>query len=230
MKAKIILSLSMLLIAMSVSAQGVVIRKTDGSSITIPYAELDSIVTYKAENDTVVKVSDAVDLGLPSGLKWATCNVGATSPEQFGGYYAWGEIEEKEVYYYENYLYNNKDIGTDISGTQYDVAHVKWGNGWRMPTRDELDELRSNCTWTWSQYNGIKGMLVTGPNGNSIFLPASGWKGYPGYVGVGECANYWSSTYSTNQWAYDLGFGSSAAGDITEGTCNGGQSVRPVKD
>ena len=102
-----------------------------------------------------------IDLGLPSGTKWACCNVGATQPEEYGGYYAWGETEEKEVYsedtykYYQNGSYVN--IGSDISGTEYDVAHVNWGSDWVMPTHDEQMELLNNCTSEWTTLNGVNG-------------------------------------------------------------------------
>ncbi|MBR6715028.1 MAG: hypothetical protein IKI83_01085 [Prevotella sp.] len=131
---------------------------------------------YGQEQD--VKV--AVDLGLPSGLKWASCNVGATKPEEYGGYYAWGETEEKEVYSWSNYIHCDGSkktchhIGDCISGTEYDVAYVKWGGNWRMPTKEEMDELIKNCYKEYIDYNGIKGCLFIGPNGKSIFLPLAG--------------------------------------------------------
>ena len=151
-----------------------------------------------------------VDLGLPSGLKWATCNVGATTPEEYGGYYAWGETEEKENYSWETYKWCN---GSENTMTKYcidsyygtvdkktvlepedDVAHVKWGGNWRMPTRVEQRELLNSCTWKWTTLNGVNGYNVTGPNGNSIFLPAAGYRdgtdvNFRGYYG-----NYWSSS------------------------------------
>ena len=132
-----------------------------------------------------------VELGLPSGIKWATCNIGATKPEEYGGYYAWGETEEKSYYDWDTYKWCN---GTYNSLTKYctdsgsgrvdnktvldpedDVAHIKWGGSWRMPTRDEIKELNDNCTWQWTTLNGVNGYRVTGPNGNSIFLPAAGY-------------------------------------------------------
>lgn len=120
---------------------------------------------------------EAIDLGL--SVKWANCNVGASSPEGYGGYYAWGETEKKIDYTKSSYQYYNSkgwylNIGSSICGTQYDVARVKWGGSWRMPTREEYKELYDKCTWKWTTYNGVKGQLGTGPNGNSIFLPAAG--------------------------------------------------------
>lgn len=121
-----------------------------------------------------------VDLGFPSGILWAAYNVGASSPEEYGGYYAWGETEGKESYTLENYKFYNSGtnsfefIGSEISGTSYDVAHVKWGGGARMPTFAEVKELLNNCTFKYGTYNGVKGDYVVGPNGNSIFLPFAG--------------------------------------------------------
>ena len=121
----------------------------------------------------------SVDLGLPSGTKWASYNVGATKPEEYGGYYAWGETEEKEVYYESNYEYykygSYVDLGHDIGGTEYDVAHVKWGGNWVMPTFDDIAELDYYCTHEWTTLNGVNGCKFTSKiNGNSIFLPAAG--------------------------------------------------------
>ncbi|MBQ8422787.1 MAG: hypothetical protein IJY36_00810 [Coprobacter sp.] len=160
---------------------------------------------------------EAVDLGL--SVKWATCNIGASSPEKFGGYYAWGETEEKESYSWDNYKYwtdNNgdgkyyiydedgdlrvdeselTDIGENISGTEYDVARVKWGDNWRMPTQGEKGELVRKCTWTWGDYNGVNGWHITGPNGNSIFLPAAGYRTEELIsAGTQSGTDYWTAT------------------------------------
>ena len=119
----------------------------------------------------------AIDLGLPSGTKWACCNIGASTPMDNGGYYAWGETEEKETYNWDNYIhYSNgtvHDIGFDIAGTQYDVAHVKWGGSWVIPSLGQIKELFDNCTYTYTRIetDATFGALFTGPNGNSIFLP-----------------------------------------------------------
>lgn len=134
-------------------------------------------VEYTEDNPNNAQVSsgEAVDLGL--SVLWASCNVGATSPEEFGDLYAWGETETKSSFSEYYYLYYNKDtysyidIGKDIGGTDYDAAHVKWGGNWRMPTPEEIEELRSKCSWKWSTINKATGYIVTGTNGNSIFLP-----------------------------------------------------------
>ena len=141
----------------------------------------------------VINGHEYVDLGLSSGTKWATCNVGATTPEEYGDYYAWGEITTKSEYTREN----SRTYGfkmNDISGnSSYDVACVNWGGAWRMPTEQEMDELEDDCAWFWTTQNGIDGMKVYGPNGNSIFLPAGGFCDGSSR-GVGEVCRYWSST------------------------------------
>lgn len=121
-----------------------------------------------------------IDLGLPSGTRWACCNVGAETPEDLGGRYAWGETEEKFTYKWDNYIHCDgteetcHDLGECISGTAYDVAHVKWGGEWRMPTIDQVRELFNNCSYEWIAVNNVYGGKVTGPNGNVIFIPSPG--------------------------------------------------------
>ena len=181
-----------------------------------------------------------VDLGL--SVLWAAYNVGASSPEEYGGYYAWGETEEKESYTRENYRFYNSEtysfefIGSEISGTSYDVAHVKWGSGARMPTFTEVDELVNNCTFKSGTYNGIKGNYVKGPNGNSIFLPFAGWRDYDVLYGEGYYGSFMSGTYYDDNYS----FCSNSYGFLCEEdygdwydyypTCEEGDSVRPVKD
>ena len=191
----------------------------------------------------VAPLYEAVDLGL--SVKWATMNVGATSPEEYGGYYAWGETEEKEYYDWSTYKWCNGSYDTQTKyctdsyyGTvdnktvldpEDDVAHVKWGGSWRMPTKAEQDELHNNCTWTWTTLNGVNGYTVTGPNGNSIFLPAAGYRNGTGVNYGGSNGLYWSSSlYSNNSFnAYDLYFYGGSCGWYYDGRCNG-HSVRPV--
>ena len=188
-----------------------------------------------------------VDLGLPSGTKWAACNVGATKPEEFGGYYAWGETEEKSNYSWSTYKWCNgsydsltkyctsSSYGTVDNKTvldpQDDVAHVKWGGSWRMPTLDEQEELLNKCTWSWTTQNGVNGYKVTGPNGNSIFLPAAGYRYGTEASYRGSYGYYWSSSLRGNSSddAFCLYFG---GGDHDWGSSYRyfGQSVRPVCD
>ena len=176
-----------------------------------------------------------IDLGLPSGTKWACCNVGASSPEAYGGYVAWGERWEKGEYTFWNYAHFNNDklsyyqIGSDISGTKYDVAHVEWGDSWRMPTIDEVKELVNNCSWKWNTYNGVNGQMVTGPNDNKIFLPAAGYRSTGLYL-AGKWGYYYSSTCneSGTSRVYQLYF---SEGSVIwlHNPPDVGQSVRPVQ-
>ena len=144
----------------------------------------------------------AIDLGLPSGTKWACCNVGASCPEGYGGYYAWGETEEKSYYDWESYKYYIENtytceyIGSDIAGTSYDVAHVKWGGSWRMPTAEQRWELLDNCSSEWTVENGVSGRRFTGPNGASVFLPAAGYRFRDDLYSAGYCGVCWSSSPS----------------------------------
>ena len=189
-----------------------------------------------------------IDLGLPSGTLWACCNVGANKPDDYGGYYAWGETEEKDVYSWNTYIHRNNndrtcyDLGSDIAGTQYDVAHVRWGGSWVMPSHEQQMELLNNCTLTWTTVNDIYGCIITGKNGGSIFLPeagyAAGYLGNDGYICYGCSGNYWSSTQypSVSFQAYSLYFSlnfDSSQGDELEffssyDDRNLGLSVRPV--
>lgn len=175
-----------------------------------------------------------IDLGLPSGTKWACCNVGAHSPEQYGGYYAWGEVNEKSVYNWETYQYGSSrdncvSLGSDIAGTQYDVAHVQWGGSWVMPSFDQIEELLNHCSSEWTTENGIYGRRFTGSNGGSIFLPAAGFRSNGDLYFAGWDCGYWSSTQSPDYsyHAYYLYFHSGDAG-WSLSSRNGGQSVRPV--
>ena len=163
-----------------------------------------------------------VDLGLPSGILWATCNVGASSPEEYGDYFAWGETKPKAEYNWETYKWceNSDDellvYEDDIALTKYcidsdcgdvddktilelsdDAANANWGGDWRMPTAEEIEELRDNCTWDWIIQNGVNGYSVTGPNGNSIFLPAAGYRGGSDLDEAGSYGGYWSSSLAS---------------------------------
>ena len=136
---------------------------------------------------------DYVDLGLPSGVLWATCNVGASRPYDYGNYYAWGEIKTKYSYDESNFDAIDKGVFDDIANTYRDVACLDWKSAWRMPTKTELDELVRQCTWKRVAFGGRNGYQIIGPNGNSIFLPAAGGREeslkYEGLFG-----GYWSST------------------------------------
>ena len=170
-----------------------------------------------------------VDLGLPSGLKWATCNVGASTPGDYGNYYAWGETSTKSEYTVYNCISIGKSWG-DIGGnSSRDAARANWGGSWRVPTKSEFQELIDNCTWTWTTQNGHKGYKVTGKNGQSIFLPAAGYHDSYGLCFDGVYGDYWSSTpyVSFTDRAYGLFFGESY-GRVDWTLRNFGHSVRPV--
>ncbi len=198
-----------------------------------------------------------VDLGLPSGLLWATCNVGADSPEDYGDYFAWGETQPKDTYNWSTYQYSNgghyiyeedfaeyypyltKYCNDDYYGyngftddlttllPEDDAATANWGSGWRMPTKEECQELYQNTTVTWTTQNGVNGRLFTASNGNSLFLPAAGYRGSSYLYDAGSSGHYWSSSLDTGypDCARGLGFSS---GDIYGYSRSYGFSVRPV--
>ena len=169
-----------------------------------------------------------VDLGLPSGLKWAKCNLGASKPSESGDYYSWGETAPKAVYDWATYKWmqagksewkyitkytiadgNTEAIWYDSSGAFIgdnktvldaadDAATANLGSPWRMPTFDEFKELIDKCTWIWTTQDGVNGYQVDGPNGNAIFLPAAGYRGISGLISAGSVGFYWSSSLGTD--------------------------------
>jgi surface protein len=211
-------------------------------------AVIDIILGRNAEPEPE---HDWVDLGLPSGTLWATCNVGANSPEEFGHHFAWGETEPKDVYDWSTYKWCNGSYTTITkycTNSEYgyngfvdnkteldledDAAYVNWGPSWCMPTVEQQQELYQNCSSVWTTKNGVNGRLFTGPNGNTLFLPAAGgrWDGSLYYVGSYGC--YWSRTlytcFSRSDLAYNLDFTSGYVG------CDGddriiGFTVRAVR-
>ena len=192
------------------------------------------------EIDTVIFTATAtisegdcrfVDLGLPSGVKWYTCNVGANAPHEYGNYYAWGETTTKSEYTEENSVTMGQPMSDFSGNVTYDVATANWGSTWRMPTKAEMQELENNCTWTWTAQSGINGMRVTGPNGNSIFLPATGYCDGSSRYCVGDWGCYWSSTPDEMDTgcAYSLLFVSVNHYVYWNGRSRG-LTVRPVSD
>ena len=196
-----------------------------------------------------------VDLGLPSGLKWATCNIGAYFPTDNGGYFAWGETSTKSYYgwgnlkycidthlghFFSKYIPSNQSnfwfgSGSPDNKTNLDLsddaAHQNWGGKWRTPTREEWKELESECNWVWTTESGKIGYKVTGKNGNSIFLPAAGeWSGDINSRGSEGC--YWSSTLASfnPECAYHMSFQS--AGHSVDGALYRelGYTIRPVTE
>lgn len=230
-------------------SQGFYVYTKDGQRQDYPSENVDSIVFYeKTVEDDVSAPGEAIDLGLPSGLKWASCNVGASSPEEYGGYFAWGEIEEKSDYSWDTYKWCkgssnsmtkyciNSNYGTvdnkTILDPEDDVAHVKWGGNWRMPTLDEIKEFVYYCSRKWTTYNGVNGLLFTGPNGNSIFIPTAGCRVGTEVKHRDLYGNILSaSLYSNNnELMYTLNFSNDY---VSWDDCYGrgtGRSVRPVSD
>ena len=219
-----------------------------GSNRVITWYPLEEYDSFVADN-VRFKVEtysghEYVDLGL--SVKWATCNIGANKPEEYGDYFAWGETAAKSYYFWNTYKYCN---GTARAQTKYntnsnygivdnktqlnhsdDVAHAKWGDDWRMPTDAEWTELREQCTWTWTALKGVNGYKVTSKrNGKSIFLPASGYY-YERYLyNAGTYGNYWSKSLSTQEpcSALFVYFSSSSVFRNYTLRCEG-RSVRPV--
>ncbi len=204
---------------------------------TRPYAKAYGIYFY-GEGESIW-----VDLGLPSGILWAKYNVGATSPEEYGGYYAWGETEEKDSYTWENYKYGEKiwseaendwvwhvtGLPYTICNTQFDVAHVKWGNGARMPSLEEANELVNNCTWNKHTYDNTQGYIIIGPNNNQIFLPMEGYF-FPG-VPSSIYGFYWSGAYSSqSNFAHGIYVDWQHGFRTWDWACVVGAAIRPVKD
>ena len=233
-----------LVTAVSAGTSVITATATDGSGVK---AECQVTVT-KAGGDTgLLTCPDghhphAIDLGLPSGTKWCCCNVGASIPEGYGGYYAWGETGEKSVYNLDTYAYYNDNtgfvnIGSDIAGTSYDVATVRVGASWRMPSTVQQQELINNCSRQWTQQNGVNGILVTGPSGGQVFLPAAGCRYDTSLSNAGSSGNYWTSSlcwsssfypyYDSN--AYCLYFRSDGRSGGGWSGRDMGFSVRPVR-
>ena len=193
---------------------------------------------------------DYVDLGLPSGTLWATCNVGANNPEEYGKYFAWGEITPKITYNWGSYQYcngdydkltkycNNSSFGynnfTDDLTTllpEDDGATANWGNGWCMPTADQWRELRDNTICAWTTLNGVNGHLLTATNGVSLFFPAAGYHHDDELDDPGNGGYYWASSlrvdYPGYAWYYGLGSGN--YGVYPSGYRYVGFSIRPVR-
>lgn len=190
-----------------------------------------------------------VDLGLPSGTLWATCNVGANNEWESGYYFAWGETSPKTTYDWTPYKYANgnydkltkyctkEEYGNNgftdsrtILESSDDAATANWGSDWCMPTFDQINELKEKCKWTWTTKNGIKGYKVTGPNGNSLFLPAAGYRYGTDLYLVGSYGHYWSRSLDESRplYARYLGFYSSYV-DWDDYSRGGGRTVRPVR-
>lgn len=182
-----------------------------------------------------------IDLGLPSGLLWATCNLGATSPEGYGNYYAWAETTIKQVYDWDSYQYYSNSTGI-TKYTYYDglgnlettlepsddAATVNKGTNWRIPSLDDFYELQSNCNIKWMSVNGVNGYKFTGPNGNSIFMPASGGRSEERFINKGVCGFYWLNSVTYDEYyAYGFILDSTSLNETSYYRMYG-QTIRPV--
>lgn len=188
-------------------------------------------LSFTTLDDGTINGYEYVDLGLPSGVKWATMNVGAASHEESGEYYAWGEIAPKAEYTEANCTSYGLNM-EDVSGNpERDAATAMWGSTWRTPTKEECEELLNNCTWEWDVQNGVGGKKVTGPNGNHIFLPVTGYK-YGNSIYVQDYGYYWSSTpISTYEnYSYDFFFDEPYNLSMRWDDRCYGQPIRPVSD
>ena len=183
---------------------------------------------------------EAVDLGL--SVKWRKYNLGADSPEEYGDYYAWGETAAKEEYSWDTYFdspydenggWKGSSITTDIYATEYDASTVTLGDKWRMPTREEMQELVDECDWTWDTLNGVDGYTVKGPNGNSIFLPAAGNYDGGSVSNAGMYGGYWTGTVGTstsNSQAGNLYFFGETLHAVQWSNRYTGRTIRPVTE
>ena len=159
---------------------------------------------YNGGNSTIGIINDHewIDLNLPSGTLWATCNVGANKPEAYGDYFAWGEIETKSVYNWDTYAYYSDSFLTKYTGldglktlqSSDDVATQEWGSGWRMPTKEQWVELYNNTAHEWTTLNGVNGRMFMSCNGGKLFFPAAGdyWAG--DFNNAGSYGYYWSAS------------------------------------
>ena len=193
--------------------------------------------TYTQNVDGTINGHDYVDLGL--SVKWATCNVGASSFKDYGDYFAWGETSTKSTYTEDNSkTYGESSYNYDIGGdASLDAARANWGGTWRLPTEKEAQELRDKCSWEWITKDGkdgeegYKGFKVTGPSGRSIFLPAAGCRYGASLNYAGSIGYYWAST-PYEGYAHDacyLYFGDSRR-YVSWNNRSYGFSVRPVSE
>lgn len=251
--SNIILAICFAILSSTARAQEkfMVVLQKDGTETKFSVEGVDKVYFLEEKNDDpedpneqkgTGTVGNAIDLGL--SVKWADHNLGASSPEGYGGYYAWGETTEKETYNWDTSLWGRMEETElyekgviDANGnltSAYDAASVNWGGTWRMATIDETKELIEKCVWEWEIYNDVRCLKATGPNGNSIYLPAAASYDANGYISdeEGDCVDIWTSSVygnlayffgSTYSEYYDRGdFGYSDCGRAW------GLSVRPV--
>lgn len=279
---KVFLIIALIAVCMATKAQAAVYGDVDGdgsvtiNDVTVLYNYiLNDDMTYFSTSDVdgdgyvtsgdvtvvynillglgpAVDTHEYVDLGLPSGTLWATMNIGANTPEEFGDFFAWGETTPKELYDWSNYQwcngtlrtltkyctqsnygYNGFTDGKTELDPEDDAATVNWGSQWCMPSKEQQDELRNQCTWTWTTSNGVNGYRVS-KNGKSIFLPAAGYHFTNNYYRPGEMGYYWSRTLGSSRsyyanYIYFYSMNGSEGIDAYYGDRDSGFSVRAVR-
>jgi hypothetical protein len=218
------------------------------SILIVAFAIAAMVGCGKKDNDNSTD-GGWVDLGLPSGLLWASCNLGADSPESYGNYFAWGETQSKDLYDWSTYRYCTAEGDSLLTLTKYntstdyvtvdnlttlqtmdDVAAARL-SGTRMPTREDWEELLAGTVAQWTTQNGVAGYRLTAPNGNSLFLPAAGSSNGAELVAAGVFGFYWSASLYTDSpddaWSFSFLSGADSIGSF--GYRSDGQSIRPVK-
>ncbi|MCC8120191.1 MAG: hypothetical protein LIP09_15815 [Bacteroidales bacterium] len=236
-KIKLIFSPSWILISLCVYGQGQITRVQNNQASSTP--------TIFSVSGTV-DGHDYVDLGLSSGTLWATCNLEANSPAAYGEYFAWAETNPKNTYMKENCItYNlhlyadglSKDLKTDtvrakiriIGNPKFDAASASWGDCWELPSGKDFTELNKECTWELKTIDGHKGYVITGPNGNSMFLPMAGYIDRSQKSQIGSGGFYWTGDFwDDTERSTTFNFHKSSHGDLGWGYRHTGKVVRPV--
>lgn len=240
-----------------VGAQGVRVWN-HGKYIEYKEECIDSLVFFEKEEPSsgdeqgnVLNGHEWMDLGLPSGTLWATTNVGSDTPEGYGDYFAWGEVETKKNFNVDNYSHGQGTEGftkyvpkdsRDPYGYHHqyddilhldvadDVASVLWGDGWRIPDYGQMKELIACCTWEWTKQNAKYGYKVYGPNGQFIFLPAAGFRTASRQMGAGAEGFYWTRSLYAPVPDLAYGFYFCATMDyMSKSVRPDGQTIRPVR-
>ena len=215
----------------SSAAQTINIHFKNGQKVQFTEENVDHVDFSPKPDAPTLTPGEVVDLGL--SVKWASCNLGASTPTEFGGYYAWGETSTKDEYTEDTYTYYDKstnkytDIGSEIGGTSYDAATVNLGKGWRMPSVGHLKELMM-CKHEWTQVDGVNGYLFTGPNGNTLFLPAAGSVIYTGVYNQGKGSYYISSNKTNDNWVHAISVDINNVLHVGVWEMTYGNSIRPI--
>ena len=222
MKLKNTIAILIMMVAglQTMKSQKIILHMSDNQKVEYEISQLDSITI---DDEVYLTCPDdhhphAIDLGLPSGTKWCCCNVEASTPEEYGGYYSWGETSERSVYNWatNKYFIFDEETGKNLGFTKYctkssngfhgftdgkteldlidDVAHARMGEPWRMPSTAQIEELINKCSCMWTQQNGVNGILVIGQNRGQIFLPAAGNRWTDDLYDAGSHGTYWSSS------------------------------------